>query len=70
MAEKEIRNATVLAILPAREDRLSLGVALADSGWILVFAGNLGEALAVLQSILVGVVLCDTRLTGAIRGES
>ena len=64
MAEKEIRNATVLAILPAREDRLSLSVAFADSGWILVFAGNLGEALAVLQSILVGVVLCDTRLTG------
>jgi DNA-binding NtrC family response regulator len=61
VAEKEIQNATVLAILPAREDRLSLSVAFADSGWILVFTGNLREALVVLQSILVGVVLCDIR---------
>jgi len=64
VAEKEIQNATVLAILPAREDRLSLSLAFADSGWILVFTGNLGEALAVLRSILVGAVLCETCLPG------
>ena len=64
MAEKEFQNATVLAVLPAREDRLSLSLAFADSGWVLVFTGNLREALAVLQSILVGVVLCDTCLPG------
>lgn len=54
MAEKQIQNATVLAILPAREGRLSLSVAFADSGWILVFTGSLGEGLVVLQSILPG----------------
>lgn len=64
MAEKQIRNATVLAILPAREDRLSLSLAFAGSEWILVFTGSLGEGLAVLQSILVGAVLCDIRLPG------
>jgi DNA-binding NtrC family response regulator len=59
VAEKEIQNAAVLAILPAREDRLSLSAAFGDSGWILVFTGNLAEALAVLRSIVVEVVLCD-----------
>lgn len=64
MAENKIQNATVLAILPAREDRLSLSVAFAGSGWMLVFTGSLGEGLAVLQSILVGAVLCDIHLPG------
>ena len=59
MAEKDIQNATVLAILPAGEDRLSLSAAFADSGWILVFTGRLAEALAVLGSVVVGGVLCD-----------
>ena len=60
----EIENATVLAILPVLQDRLSLSAAFSDSGWILVFTGNLVEALAVLRSVLVGVVICDSYLPG------
>lgn len=62
--ENGIENATVLAILPAHEDRRSLSVAFAGSGWISAFTGNLEEALAVLESVLVGVVICDVRLPG------
>ena len=62
--ENKIENATVLAILPADEDRLSLSAAFAGSGWILVFTGSLEEGLAVLKSVLVGVVICDMRLSG------
>jgi DNA-binding NtrC family response regulator len=62
--ENEIENATVLAILPAHEDRLSLSAAFAGSGWISVFTGNIEEALAVLESVRVGVVVCDVRLPG------
>jgi DNA-binding response OmpR family regulator len=60
----QIRNATVLATLGAREDRLSLSEAFGHSGWILVVTGSLEEAMAVLRSILIGVVLCDVRLPG------
>jgi DNA-binding NtrC family response regulator len=62
--ENKIENATVLAILPADEDRLSLNAAFAGSGWILVFTGSLEEGLAVHESVLVGVVICDTCLPG------
>jgi DNA-binding NtrC family response regulator len=64
VAENEIQNATVLAILPAREDRRCLSAVFADSNWILVFTGNIAEALGVLRSIVVGVVLCDIRFPG------
>ena len=69
MAEKEIQNATVLGILPAREDWLSLSAAFADSGWMLVFTGTLRRLWQFCGASLSVWCYVTSVFPGAIRGE-
>jgi hypothetical protein len=69
VAEKEIQNATVLGILPAREDWLSLSAAFADSGWMLVFTGTLRRLWQFCGASLSVWCYVTSVFPGAIRGE-
>ena len=67
LAGLPITNQTVLAILPAGEDRAALEEIFAYSTWTVLATITLTEAYSVLKSVPVGVVIAENRFPG---GES
>jgi DNA-binding response OmpR family regulator len=63
LAEKQIANLTVLAVLPAEEDRKSIERVLAHSKWKLTFARDFRESQAKLRRSVPGVVISDHDLS-------